>query len=85
MTIKAAAGQWVIDRRAGSSSSVYRPAYYAECDAEAKNSENWASGLVPQTDACYRTALDFTSLSAYQFDIRFAAVRPFSKQFSVLL
>lgn len=39
-----------------------------------KKSKNWAPGIIPQTEACYRAALDFTSLSNYQFDFRFAAV-----------
>ena len=76
MGLKASAGPWVMERRTGVADD--RPVYYTECEMEAsKNGADggvWAAGLVPQTDSCYRTALDFTSLSNYQFDFRYAAV-----------
>lgn len=39
-----------------------------------KKSKNWAPGIIPQTEACYQSALDFTTLSNYQLDFRFAAI-----------
>ena len=80
--LKASAGHWVLDRRDGGSYAAAasgrissRPTYYAECDAEKKDARQiWAAGLVPQTDACYKAALDFTTLTAYQVDLRFAAL-----------
>ena len=68
MGVKAAAGNWVIQRR---NEAKHWP--YKECEAE-KTSKNWAPGIVPQTDACYRSALDFTTLSHYQFEFKFAAI-----------
>lgn len=68
MGVKASAGSWVIKRRNEANVSPYK-----ECEME-KKSKNWAPGIVPQTEACYKAALDFTSLSNYQFDFRFAAV-----------
>ena len=70
--IKASAGDWVMERRSNSTAWPYK-----ECEAQ-RNSPNWANGIVPQTEACYRTAVDFTTLSNYQFDMRAAGVRPSS-------
>lgn len=68
MGIKASAGHWVMQRR--NEANIWP---YKECDIE-KKSQNWAPGIVPQTEACYHTALDFTTLSNYNFEFRFAAV-----------
>lgn len=68
MGVKASAGNWVIQRRSEAKSWPYK-----ECEAE-KTSKNWAPGIVPQTEACYHAALDFTTLSNYQFEFKFAAV-----------
>lgn len=68
MGIKASAGSWVIQRRNEASSWPYK-----DCDQE-KKSQNWAPGIIPQTEECYRAALDFTTLSNYNFDFKFAAV-----------
>lgn len=68
MGIKASAGSWVMQRR--SAANIWP---YKECEREKKN-QNWAPGIVPQTEACYRAALDFTTLSNYNFEFRFAAV-----------
>lgn len=65
--MKASAAQEVMERRAKAETWPYK-----ECEAE--KSVDWASGIVPQTEACYRAALDFTTLTNYQFDVRFAAV-----------
>jgi hypothetical protein len=46
---------------------------YKECQAEMRSS-NWVAGIIPQTEACYRSALDFTSLTNYNIDLRGAAV-----------
>lgn len=68
MGIKASAGNWVIKRRNEAKLSPFK-----ECEME-KKTQNWAPGIIPQTESCYRSALDFTTLSNYQFDFRFAAV-----------
>jgi hypothetical protein len=69
LLLKAQAGQWVMERRqmkaVGGDQSSLVPTYYAQCQAE-KNTGNWAQGQTPQTDSCYRTAVDFTTLSNYQ-------------------
>lgn len=66
--IKASAGDWVMEKRNQAHISPYK-----DCETE-KKSQNWAPGIIPQTESCYRTALDFTTLTNYQFDFRFAAV-----------
>lgn len=68
MTIKAAAGNWVIQKR-----DEAKVPPFSECEEE-KRSNNWAPGIIPQTDACYKAALEFTTLSHYQFDFRIASV-----------
>ena len=68
MGIKASAGSWVMQRRKEANIWPYK-----ECDMEKKN-QNWAPGIVPQTEACYHAALDFTTLSNYNFEFKFAAV-----------
>jgi len=64
--IKASAGDWVMDRR---DQSLAWP--YKQCKEE-RDSQIWAGGMTPQTYACYKSALDFTTLSKYETEVRIA-------------
>ena len=73
LLLKAQAGDWVMERRnqgqaGGGDENLKLPVYYTQCQAE-KMTGNWAKGQTPQTDSCYRTAVDFTTLSNYQVRI----------------
>lgn len=46
---------------------------YKKCN-EQKKAGNWANGLTPQTEACYLSALHFTTLSDYKMEFLLAAV-----------
>ena len=67
LLLKAQAGQWVMERirHMKQGGDKLLPTYYAECQAE-KGTGNWAQGQTPQTDSCYQTAVDFTTLSNFQ-------------------
>jgi len=67
--IEAKAGDWVMQRREGANSWPYN-----ECKQQ-QMAKNWANGMIPQTEACYRAALDFTTLSDYKMDFLLASVR----------
>ena len=46
---------------------------YKQCKEE-RDSQIWAGGMTPQTYACYKSALDFTTLSKYETEVRIATV-----------
>ena len=77
--MKAAAAEDVIERRTKAEKWPYK-----ECEAE-KKTPDWASGIVPQTEACYRAALDFTTLTNHQFDVRYASVSSTLRTFHLKL
>lgn len=66
VNIKASADISVMQRRDEAKQYPYK-----ECKAEKKN---WAPGITPQTDACYKAALDFTTLTDYHFDFKLASI-----------
>ena len=61
-------------RRSGAISSPL----YDQCRADRNKSKQnkEMGGLVPRTEACYRTLKDFTTLANHQVDVRFASVPP---------
>ena len=67
VNIKASAGDWVVQRRNEASAWPYR-----QCQ-EQRSSSDWMT-VPPKTEACHRSALDFTSLSNYSVDVLWAGV-----------